>query len=461
MIATLLLTAPLLIQQGQTPPPQTPPAQGANAPAAAPQGTRTQAGTAQPGAARPGTARPVATQATGAQQGTPGIITQVPSIQAPAQPTGTSTASFTTLPRRGTTARVGRDFNSRVFSQVRNLVGVRGMEDNEVVGIGVVSGLAGTGDSGALATQLLANSLLARNINIDPALLATANIAVVRVEATIPAGRKPGQKINVRVSSIGDAESLYGGILELTELTDITGQMVYATASGPVNTDGFSASGDAAVATKNHVTVATMPDGGTVQREIPTSVISEHGFIFLDAKNGQGTFGNTLRIANAINALYPGMATPLLDGRTVRVQVMDGVLQDQVLSYLDKALSQEVETDNLARVVINERTGVIVMGGDVRLRPGFIHHGTIVVTVGETPEVSQPGPVSNGDSVTVPRTNLNVVESNNPGVLLGGASSLEEVVEVLNVLGATPRDMIAILEAMLDGGLLVAELRRI
>lgn len=435
MIAALLITAPLLVQQGQAQAPQTPPAQAAPV-----------AGT-QPAA--------------GAQSDAGTIVTPVPSIQAPTQPTGRSSATYTTLPRRGNTARVGRDFSSRVFSQVRNLVGVRGMEDNEVVGIGVVSGLAGTGDSGALATQLLANSLLARNINIDPSLLTTANIAVVRVEATIPAGRKPGQKVSVRVSSIGDAASLYGGILELTELTDITGQVVYATASGPVNTDGFTASGAAATATKNHVTVATMPDGATVQREIPTSVISEHGYIFLDAKNGQGTFGNTVRIAESINALYPDVASVLPDGRTVRMSVLDGVPRSQIVAYLDKALAQEVETDNLARVVINERTGTIVMGGDVRLRPGYIHHGTIVVTVGETPEVSQPGPLSGGETVTLPRTTLDVVESNNPGVLLGGASTLEEVVEVLNVLGATPRDMIAILEAMLDGQLLIADLRRI
>lgn len=435
MIAALLLTAPLLVQQGQAQAPQTPPAQAASV-----------AGT-QPAA--------------GAQSDAGTIVTPVPSIQAPTQPTGRSSATYTTLPRRGNTSRVGRDFSSRVFSQVRNLVGVRGMEDNDVVGIGVVSGLAGTGDSGALATQLLANSLLARNINIEPALLTTANIAVVRVEATIPAGRKPGQKVSVRVSSIGDAKSLYGGILELTELTDITGQVVYATASGPVNTDGFTASGAAATATKNHVTVATMPDGATVQREISTSVISEHGYIFLDAKNGQGTFGNTVRIAESINALYPDVASVLPDGRTVRMSVLDGVPRSQIVAYLDKALAQEVETDNLARVVINERTGTIVMGGDVRLRPGYIHHGTIVVTVGETPEVSQPGPLSGGETVTLPRTTLDVVESNNPGVLLGGASTLEEVVEVLNVLGATPRDMIAILEAMLDGQLLIADLRRI
>lgn len=389
------------------------------------------------------------------------VNTGVPAIEAPVQPTGTSSATYSVAPRVTPISRVGKGFSSKIKSPIRSLVGVRGMEENQVSGFGLVTGLAGTGDSGALATQLMANTLLAKNINIDPALLGTANIAVVRVEAMIPAGAKPGQRIDVRVSSIGDAESLYGGSLLMAELTDISGQRVYATASGPVTTGGFSASGDAATARKNHTTMANLSGGGIVQREISTSVMSEHGFIFLDAKNGQGSFGDTVRIAESINRLYPESASVLPDGKTVRLKVIDGVPEHQVIAYLDRALSQEVDTDNLARVVINERTGVIVMGGDVRLRPGFIHHGTIVVTVGETPQVSQPGPFSGGVSTEVPRTTLDVVEGNGPGVLLGGASSLEEVVEVLNVIGATPRDMIAILEAMLDGGLLVAELRRI
>lgn len=394
----------------------------------------------------------------------PVVITppqQIPAIEAPTQPDGASSARFQSSPRVAPVSRVGRDFESRVSAPIRSLVQVRGMEENHVLGIGVVTGLAGTGDTGALATQLLANSLLAQNINIDPALLATSNVAVVRVEGTIPAGAKPGQKIDVRVSSIGDADSLYGGSLTLTELTDISGQVVYATAAGPLTVSGISARSDAATVVKNHLTVGSLQGGGVVQRDVTTSVVSEHGYIYLDAKQGQAAFGNTVRIAETINGLYPDMATMLPDGRTVRLQLMDGVPQNQVIPYLDAALAQHIETENLARVVINERTGVIVMGGEVRLRPGVIHHGTIVVTVAETPEVSQPGPLSQGQTVQVPRSELNVVENNRPMVLLGGATSLEEVVEVLNVLGATPRDMIAILEAMLDGGLLVADLRRL
>ncbi|QDV09974.1 Flagellar P-ring protein precursor [Planctomycetes bacterium Poly30] len=389
------------------------------------------------------------------------VVSQVPAIEAPTQPRGVSTATFRRTPRVQTSRRGGTDFESRVASPIRSLVGVRGMEENVIEGIGLVTGLDGTGDSGALATQLLGNTLLSKNINIDPALLSTSNVAVVRVEATIPPGTKPGQKVNVRVSALGDAESLYGGQLSIAELTDVTGQTVYATASGPVTTGGLTANGNGATVKKNHNTVGTLAMGGTVQREIPTSVVSEHGYIYLDAKDGQASLGNTVRIAEAINRLYPDTARVLPDGRSVRLAVLEGIPEHQVVAYLDQALSLEIETDNLARIVINERTGVIVMGGEVRLRPGVIHHGTIVVTVAETPEISQPGPLSNGQTAEVPRTTLNLEEEQAAMVLLGGASSLEEVVEVLNVLGATPRDMVAILEAMLDGGLLIAELRRI
>jgi len=334
------------------------------------------------------------------------------------------------------------------------------MQDNIVQGIGIVTGLAGTGDSGLLAPQLLANRLLTAGINIDPNQLNSASIAVVNVSGTIPYGAKPGTSMDVRVSTLGDAASLYGGELLFTELTEVKGMTVYATASGPLTVGGFMAQGAAASTTKNHVTVGTLANAGVVEREVPSSVVNDHGYIYLDAKNGQGSFGNCVRITDAINTLYPEMARVLPDGRTVQLQVMDGVPEDQVVAYLDNALRLEVETDNLARVVISERTGVIVMGGDVRLRPGVIQHNSIVVTIAETPEVSQPAAFSQGVTTEVPRTTLDVVEGDAPLVLMGGATKLEEVVEVLNVLGASPRDMIAIMESLISSGLLVAELKR-
>ncbi len=453
---SLLLTATLLLVPAQ----QGPGASARTAPAQATPAQAVPAQADQAPAAAGQTGDPGAPASQGVDIGQRPLRPILGGVEAPTQPVGSSSATYRRTARIQPISRTGGDYESRVKSPVRSLVGVRGMEDNVVVGVGLVFGLDGTGDSGALATQLLANSLLSQNINIDPATLATANIAVVQIEGTMTAGAKPGQKIDVRVSSMGDAKSLQGGVLNIAELTDIAGRTVYATASGPITVGGYSVGGAAAGARKNHVTVGTLASGGTVQREVPTSVLSEHGYIYLDAKNGQASFGNTVRIAESINNMYPNTASVLPDGRTIRLTVLDGVPDDQVVYYLDKVLELEVETDNLARVVINERTGVIVMGGNVRLRPGVIQHGSIVVTIAESPEVSQPGAFSRGRTQTVPRTTLDVVEGDAPLVLMGGATKLEEVVEVLNVLGATPRDMIAILESLVSGGLLIAELRR-
>ena len=416
--------------------------------AAAQQGTPTAGSGAQP------------TTAEGQAAGIATVFPVTSGLEAPTQPQGVSTANFSRTARIRPVSRAGGDYEARVSSPLSSLFQVRGVQDNEVNGIGIVMGLDGTGDTGLLAPQLLANSLLAQNINIDPKMLTTSSIATVHVKGIIPHGAKPGTRMDVIVSTLGDAESLFGGNLLLTELTDLEGNNVYATASGSLTVGGFMAAGESASATKNHVTVGTLASAGVVQVGVDASIVNEHGYIYLDAKNGQGSFGNTVRAVEVVNRLYPEMARVLPDGKSVRLKVMGGVPEESVVAYLNRAMQLEVETDNLARVVISERTGVIVMGGDVRLRPGVIQHGSIVVTIAETPEVSQPAGFSSGVTTEVPRTNLNVVEGDAPLVLMGGATSLEEVVEVLNVLGATPRDMIAIMESLVSGGLLVAELKR-
>jgi flagellar P-ring protein precursor FlgI len=244
------------------------------------------------------------------------------------------------------------------------------------------------------------------------------------------------------------------------ELTDITGQVVFATASGPLTVGGFSAEGAGASAKKNHVTVGVLPSGGKVERLVPTQVVSEHGFIYLDAKVGQDTLGNMVRAGEAINAMYPGVATILPDGKTIRVAVPADLPETAHIAYIDYILRQEVETDNLSRVIINERSGVIVMGGDVRLRPGAVALGGLTVTIAETQQASQPGPLSAGSTEVLDRTDLNVEERDAALVAIPAAVTLQEVVEVLNVLGASPRDLISILTAMSEGGLLVAEIHR-
>jgi len=380
-------------------------------------------------------------------------------VESPIQPTGRSTADVIKTPRF--TPKTNRPILDSLRIPVKSLVAVRGQEENHVMGVGLVTGLAGTGDTSDTAKQLVKNLLLTRGIHIDIQDLNAKNVAIVRVEAKLPAGIKPGRNLSVRVSAMGDAKSLEGGTLSFTELTDVTGEHVYVTAAGSLTVGGFRAEGNGATAIRNHVTVATIPAGGKVEREVPTSIVSDHGYIYLDARMGQDTFGNTVRITEAINGLYPGAAIALLDGKTIRVAVPGDLPEELYLAYLSSLLDQEVQSENVARVLVDESSGLIVMGGDVRLRPGLVVHGNLTVTITETPQISQPGPFSNGTTEVVDRTDLQITEENNGPVLMPGAANLKEVADVLNLLGTTPRDTISILQGMQRNGLLVAEIQRL
>jgi flagellar P-ring protein precursor FlgI len=312
-----------------------------------------------------------------------------------------------------------------------------------------------------MTRQLLQNLLLANNVKIDPQQLTPKNIALVRVEATLPPGVLPGRAIDVRVSTLGDAKSLQGGTLTLTELTDLSAQVVYATAAGPVNVGGFLAEGAGATTQQNHVTVGTIPGGGKVERAVPSQLVSEHGFLYLDARASHATYGTLVRIVEAIDAAFPGAAEAAQDGRTVKVRVPADLPASAHVAYLDAILRLDVEPDVVARVVISERSGMVVIGEGVRLRPGAVARGNLTVTVAETPEASQPGPLSNGNTEVLDRSEVGVNEQNNGLVMVPGAVTLQEVVDVLNVMGATPRDLIGIIEAMSQAGMLLAEIRRL
>jgi flagellar P-ring protein FlgI len=382
-------------------------------------------------------------------------------VEAPRQPEKSSSSSIAQSPRPELSGlHATRAPIARPLSPIGSVVTIRGQEDNVVMGVGLVTGLAASGDSIEAARRLLANLLLTRNIKVDLQQISSKNIAIVLVEATLPAGIKPGQHIDVTVSAIGDATSLQGGTLSFTELTDVTGRSVYASASGPVTIGGFSAEGQGASAKKNHTTVGTLPMGGKCEREVPTRLASDHGFVYLDLRSGQESLGNIVRVVDAVNALFPKAAEALPDGRTIKVSVPEDLPDSQHVAYVNAILQREIESDDLARIVVNERTGVIVMGGNVRLRPGAIAQGNLTVTIAESPQVSQPGPLSGGQTRQVPRTDLEVNEENRALVLVPGATSLQEVVDVLNVLGTTPRDLISILQAMQQGGMLVAEIKR-
>lgn len=386
------------------------------------------------------------------------IVYENGGVQAPEQPNSVSQSTWTRAPRFapvGLTRPAG-DFTTPISS----LAAVRGQEDNTVVGVGLVTGLAGTGDSIDAGKELISNFLRTRNIHLDAAALSSKNVALVQVDCTLPAGIKPGRRVDITVSTIGDAESLVGGTLLFTELTDVTGQTVYVTASGPLTVGGYQAGGQAASAKKNHTTVGTLAGGGKVEREVHTTLVNEHGFIYLDLKTGSDTLGNCVRITEAINALYPKCALTSADGKSIQVAVPADLPEGMHAAYLQTMLEREIVSKNIARVLISERTGTIVMGGDVRLRPGAIAQGAITVTIAESATTSQPGPFSNGQTRTQQRTTLDVKEDDNALVYVPGAVTLQEVVDVLNVLGTTPRDLITILEVMAQGGLLEAEIRR-
>lgn len=388
-----------------------------------------------------------------------GTDTILGGVEAPEQPSGWSTAHVIRTPRiepaAGSAPRLGA--GGRVTVRIGDLVGVRGQEDNVVQGIGIVTGLQGTGDSVIAARQAILNLLKTQNIILDQQEVQSSNVAVVWVEATLPPGIKPGRKLDVRVSSLYDCTSLVGGNLVSTELKDMTGVFVYATAAGPLSTGAFSAEGEGAEATRNHLTVGTIPRGGKVERDVPTQLVSDHGFVYLDLRALKGSFANAVRVAESINAIYLGAAVAQ-DSMTVAVTVPADLPQEHHVAFLDSILRREIEPDNFARVVINERTGVIVMGDGVRISRGAITKGNLTVTIATTRVVSQPGPFSTGTTEVLPRTNILIEEEDRALSIVNGAVTLQEVVEVLNVLGVTPRDMIQILQSMAQSGMLHADI---
>ena len=414
-----------------------------------------QGGAAGGSAANP----PAATSAQAVPTGG-GPLRLVPSgIEAPAQPAGRSSSTYERTERFvPPTPTAGR--GARVSAPVGSLMRVRGQELNTVIGVGLVTGLAGTGDSVNMIRQSLQNLLLSNNVKLEPQQLTSKNVALVMVEATLPPGVQPGRRIDCRVSAIGDAKSLVGGQLTLMELTDVTVNVVYATASGPVDVGGFLAEGGGASVQQNHPTVGIIPGGAKVERAVRANLVSDHGWLYLDARAEHGSYANLTRIVESINELYPGAAQAEAYGRTVKVRVPEDLPGSAHVAYVNSILQREIEPQSNPIVIVNERTGMVVMGEGVRLRPGAIAQGDLTVTIAESPEASQPGALSAGNTEVLPRTDLTVTEENNALVALPGAVTLQEVVEVLNVLGTTPRDTIAILEAMSGAGLLLAEIRR-
>ncbi len=342
--------------------------------------------------------------------------------------------------------------------RLMDLVDVKGVRDNQLIGYGLVVGLDGSGDK-TRQTEFTGKSMvnMLRQLGIqlpegsNPNL---KNIAAVTVTATLPAFAHPGQELDVTVSSIGDAKSLNGGTLLLTPLKGIDGN-VYAMAQGHLVVSGVKADGKSgSQVTVNIPTVGRIPNGAVIERSVPSS-FSKSGDIVLLLK--EPSFSNARNLTKAINDLLGPKTARAVDGASIAIEAPSS--PDQRVTYMAMLEGLEIDTARPpARVVINSRTGTVVMNEDVRLRTAAISHGNLVVSIQEDNLISQPGAFSGGNTAVVPATDIEINQGPGQLVRLKESASLQDVINSLNSVGATSADLMAVLQALKQSGSLQAEL---
>ncbi len=336
--------------------------------------------------------------------------------------------------------------------RLKELVEVQGVRENELFGYGLVVGLAGTGDSEQVVftSQAIAGMLGRFGARIDRRDIRVRNVAAVMVTARTPTFARPGVHIDVSVSSMGNARSLAGGVLLITPLTGADG-IVYAVSQGAVQVGGYDASSAGSFSSKNQPTSGRVPGGGIVEKAVTPNLSA--GPLILQLKRPD--FTTASRIAAVIEeALGPGNAKAL---DPAAIEVKAPAAKDAV-ALLAKIEALEVDADQRARVVVSERTGTVVAGDRVRIRPVAVAHGGLTVAVHEFPLVSQPGAFSLGQTVTTRSADISAVEAQKQVIGLPATASVDELVKALNLLGASPRDLVAILQAMKAAGALDADL---
>ncbi len=337
--------------------------------------------------------------------------------------------------------------------RLKDVATIEGVRANQLTGFGLVVGLAGTGDdaSSPVVRRSLAKMLKRLGTTVDADEIKSKNVAAVVIIAELPPFARPGQTLDVLVSSMGSAKSLAGGALIATPLKG-PDQRTWAIAQGAVAVGGFLVEGGAGSQRKNHVTSARIPDGALVEEGAPTEMPRRELVLILR----QPDFTTATRIAAAVDTvLGPGTASPRDAGA---VAVVIGKEWDHKVAALVATLEAlEIEPDVPARIVIDEKTGTVVIGGEVRLRAAAIAYGGLTVTVGEEPQISQPGPFAAGSTQIVPRTTIDVAEGGGELRALPAAASVTDVAAALNALGVKPRDLIAILQALHAAGALRAE----
>jgi len=341
-------------------------------------------------------------------------------------------------------------------TRLKDLISIEGIRENQLVGYGIVVGLAGTGDKvqTVFGTQSLANMLQRMGVSVNPTAIVVKNTASVMVTATLPPFAQPGTKIDITAGAIGDAANLQGGLLLMTSLRGANGQ-IYAVAQGPVVTGGFVAGRGGANQTVNHPTVARGPNGATVERAAPSIEPGSH--IRLQLR--ESDFATSTRIAEVINRKF-GEGAIVAKAENPGLVSVDAptIWSQRIVEFIASLEELTVEVDIPARIVVNERTGTIVIGKDVHIAPVAILHGNLSVQIQTTYTVSQPNGRGGGTTEVVPQDTVAAKDSATRNVILKEGATVEELVRALTAIGSTARDIIAILQNLRAAGALNAEL---
>jgi flagellar P-ring protein FlgI len=342
-------------------------------------------------------------------------------------------------------------------TRLKELVSLEGVRENQLIGYGIVVGLKGTGDrqQTLFTAQSLTNMLQQMGVTVNPTTILVKNTAAVMVTATLPAFAQSGMQIDATVAAMGDSASLQGGLLLMTSLRGIDGQ-VYSIAQGPVVTGGFIAGGGGNSQVVNHPTVGRIPNGAIVERQSPAIEPSKEVRLQLH----EADFTTAARIAEVVNHHFNADTQVIAhadNSGLVSVAIPAG-FSARTTEFIAELEALTVQTDRPAKVVINERTGTIVMGKEVRVSPVAIMHGDLTVEIQTTYDVSQPGILSAGSTQVVPQVSVGVKEEKARNVVLKEGATVEELVRALSSIGSTPRDIIAILQSLSAAGALESEI---
>ncbi|WP_291271943.1 flagellar basal body P-ring protein FlgI [Geothrix sp.] len=344
----------------------------------------------------------------------------------------------------------------KIESRLRDVARLQGVRGNQLLGYGVVVGLDGTGDKDQtkFTVQSLTNLLSRQGLTVNPTTVKVKNIAAVMVTAELPPFARTGSRIDVTVSSTGDAKSLAGGILLMTALQGPDSQ-TYAVAQGPLLVGGFSAAAGGASVTKNHPTVGRVPEGALIEREVGGNFNARNSLRYSLMEED---FTTAIRVVHSINEELGEKVAQPLDARTVDVQIPKEY-QGRAVELVARLENLSVQLQPRARVVVNERTGTVILGSEVRIGAVSIVQGGLSIMVSSTPLVSQPAPFSQGKTVTATKKDVAAVEEKPKTLNVEPGVSVGKLAEMLNSMGVSPRDMVAILQAIKEAGALQAELR--